>query len=147
MDALDDLEADLVQQQRFRRSVRLSPESGTAANPAFWIVERASLAATYSKRSAAIGSNLEACHAGKADAIADAKPRSSATAERITGSREFPFAHSARTGFTASVSPKPIATPVVTLRRVEANTIRRTWPRCAPSAIRTPNSLVLCVTV
>jgi hypothetical protein len=54
------------------------------------------IATAYSLRSAVIGSNCDARHAGNAEAIPDTTPSTTAPLNRMTGSGELPFAHCAR---------------------------------------------------
>lgn len=82
-----------------------------------------------------------------AQAMADTVISSVVPANRMSGSRAFLSAHFSRILFRARVSATPAATPLPTLTIVEAKTMRRTSLRCAPRAMRMPNSLVRCATV
>ena len=101
----------------------------------------------YSQRSAIIGSTLEARRAGTAHANPDTTLRRIVPAKRTTGSRGFACAHFAMTWFKAKERAIPAKIPAPRLTEAARKTIRSTSARCAPSAIRIPNSLVRCATV
>lgn len=101
---------------------------------------------TYSQRSADIGSTFEARRAGKAHAMPATAMSTRLALAKMTGSRELPSAHVAKILFKPSVRPRPARMPLPKLTSIEANTIHRICSRCAPSAMRMPNSLVRWVT-
>jgi len=101
----------------------------------------------YSLRSAIIGSTLEARRAGIAHANPDTKPRRMVPARRMPGSRGLACAHFAMIWFRANERAIPAKIPAPRLTDAALKTIRSTSARCAPSAIRIPNSVVRCATV
>src|SRR6266480_3394025 len=101
----------------------------------------------YSLRSAIIGSTADARRAGIAQANPDTKPRSKVPAKRMAGSRGFACAHFAMIWFRANERAIPPKIPAPRLTDADLKTIRSTSARCAPSAMRIPNSLVRCATV
>ena len=68
---------------------------------------RSPFPARYSVRSAVIGSTLDACHAGMAQAAPATKISTAIPASRMTGSRELPSAHFASIECIAKVRARP----------------------------------------
>jgi len=101
----------------------------------------------YSHRRAVTGFRRAARNAGSAQAMADTKTSRIVPSRRMIGLFGFPATHLAMILFRAKVKARPIRIPHPTLTNVDAKTIRNTWPRCAPSAMRIPNSFVRCATV
>src|ERR1700746_1283101 len=104
-------------------------------------------ASSHSYLSATAGSTVEARRAGSRHARA-AEPTLIVVAQsKITGSRALPSPHLATRPLSPRHRTTPANKPPPTLIVVEANTIQSTCLRCAPSAIRIPNSFVRCATV
>lgn len=102
---------------------------------------------SYSYRKASIGSIAEALRAGTNAADAAAKINNTIAATKSIGLCALPSAHRASSLLNARLSTTPPASPPITLVDVDANTSRNTCAPLAPSAIRIPNSFVLCATL
>src|SRR5690242_2738154 len=96
---------------------------------------------------ASIGSMADALRAGTNAASAAAKINNAVAAMKRIGFCTLPSAHRARSLLNARLSTTPPASPPITLVAVDANTSRSTCAPFAPSAMRMPNSFVLCATV
>jgi hypothetical protein len=100
----------------------------------------------YSYLNAAIGSTEDALRAGIKAAKAAVTIRTKVTAVKISGFWTLPSAHFDNTRLKKRLRTTPQTTPPSTWVAVDARTSFTTLPRVAPSAIRMPNSLVLCAT-
>src|SRR5208282_3370667 len=98
----------------------------------------------HSHRSAVAGSINEARLAGKRHANPEAPIKRRATNRSSRGSLEPPSVHRASIFAKDRLRKIPAATPLPTLSAVPEKTSQRTSLRCAPNAMRIPNSPVLC---
>ena len=94
-----------------------------------------------------MGSTDDARRAGMKHASMEALISTKITPTRMRGSREPPSIQVAITLLRINVSRTPAALPLPTLHITDPKTSRNTSRRCAPSAIRIPNSGVLCATL
>src|SRR5579863_9330339 len=94
-----------------------------------------------------MGSTPEARQAGRAQASVATSDNTNVAARSRRGSRELSAAQLAITLLRARVRTTPARIPPPTLNTVELKTMRRTWARLAPRAMRIPNSLVRWATV
>src|SRR5258708_4379266 len=101
----------------------------------------------YSQRRAAMGSMAVARRAGMRQASAATAIRTSDTASIIHGSRVPLSIQLAISRFKLRLSASPTAIPIPTLVPADRATRPSTSRRRAPSATRTPSSLVRCRTV
>src|SRR5215831_5306087 len=102
---------------------------------------------SYSYLSAAIGSTEDARRAGIKAAKAAVITNTKVTAVKISGFWTLPSAHFDSSRLERRLRTTPHTTPPITCVPVEARTRFTTLPRVAPSAIRMPNSSVLCATL
>jgi hypothetical protein len=95
----------------------------------------------YSHRNAFMGSTDEALRAGNQQARRQTASSNAEPPSKISGPCALAATQRVSTRLIPKRSAQPAATPAPTLTAAEASTIVRTSERCAPRAMRIPNSL------